>query len=62
MIKKNWGKGGGGGNPTTVTVSSLVSEFDIEAKPDKKNWGRGGGEAGGWALKPKQYARLCQMR
>ena len=24
--KKNWGKGGGG-NPTTLTVSSLVSEF-----------------------------------
>ena len=26
LIKKNWGKGGGG-NPTTLTVSSLVSEF-----------------------------------
>ena len=26
LIKKIWGKGGGG-NPTTLTVSSLVSEF-----------------------------------
>ena len=43
MIKK-LGKGGGG-NPTTVTVSSLVSEFDIEAESDKIKWGRG---AGGW--------------
>ena len=30
LIKKMWGKrgwGGGGGNPITLTVSSLVSEF-----------------------------------
>ena len=35
LIKKNWGKMGGGGgggggragNPTTLTVSSLVSDF-----------------------------------
>ena len=51
---------GGGGNPKTLTVSSLGSEFDKEAKSDKKV-GRGGGGRG-WALKPKQYARLCQMR
>ena len=45
--------------------------FDKEAKSDKKkNWGSGGGGGGGGgggeggvqALKPKQYARLCQMR
>ena len=40
LIKNLWK--GGGGNPTTLTVSSLV---------------RGVG-----ALKPEQYARLCQMR
>ena len=27
-----------------------------------KNGGKGGGGGGGGALKPKQYARLCQMR
>ena len=27
LIKKIGEKGGGGGNPTTLTVSSLVSEF-----------------------------------
>ena len=51
--------GGGGGNPTTLTVSSLVSElFDKEAKSDEKLLGKGGRGA----LKPKQYATLCQMR
>ena len=29
------GWGGGGGNPTTLTVSSLESDFDKEAKSDK---------------------------
>ena len=33
--------------------------FDKEANSDKKNGGKGGGVG---ALKPKQYARLCQMR
>ena len=33
--------------------------FNKEAKSDKKKMGGGGG---GGALKPKQYARLCQMR
>ena len=27
LIKKIWGKRVGGGSPTTLTVSSLVSEF-----------------------------------
>ena len=41
LIKKIWGKGKGGwGNPTTPTVSSLVSDFDKEAKSDI---GGGGG-------------------
>ena len=47
-LRKNWGKvGGGGGKPTTLTVSSLVNEFDKEAKSDKKkNLGKGGGRGG----------------
>ena len=42
--------------------------FDKEAKSDKKfggerGGGGGGGKGGGYgALKPKSYARLCQMR
>ena len=40
--------------------------FDKEAKSDKNKFvdagGGGGGGGGGNALKPKQYARLCQMR
>ena len=59
LIKKFGERVGGGGNPTTLTVSSLVKE----AKSDKKKfWGRGWGGGGVRALKPKQYARLCQMR
>ena len=44
LIKK-MGKEGGGGNPTSLTVSSLVSDFDKEAKSDKKKkfGGRGSG-------------------
>ena len=34
--------------------------FNKEAKSEKKIFGKGGGGGGG-ALKPKQYARLCQM-
>ena len=41
---------GGGGNPKTLTVSSLGSEFDKEAKSDKKV-GRGGGEGLGTETK-----------
>ena len=36
--KRGGGGGGGEGNPTTLTVSSLVSEFDKEAKSDKKKF------------------------
>ena len=44
LIKKMGEGGGGGVNPTTlITVSSLVSEFDKEAKSDKKNGEWGGG-------------------
>ena len=52
---------GGGGNPATLTVNSLVSEVNFvkEAKSDKKNSGEGGCCR---ALKRKQYARLCQRR
>ena len=47
LIKKN-GERGGGRNPTSLTVSSLVSDFDKEAKSDKKKfWGRGRGGGGG---------------
>ena len=35
--------------------------FDKEAKSDKRIFGEGSGGGGG-GLKPKQYARLCQMR
>ena len=38
---------GGEGYPTTLIVSSLVCEFDKEAKSDKKNFGGGGGRGGG---------------
>ena len=59
LIKKIWGKRGWGwggeGYPTTLIVSSLVCEFDKEAKSDKKKFGGGGGGRGvGRALKPKQ--------
>ena len=38
--------------------------FNKEATSDKKNFGENGlgGGGGEGALKPKQYARLCQMR
>ena len=45
LIKRIWGKGREGeGNPTTLTVSSLVSDFDKEAKSDKKIGEGGGGK------------------
>ena len=44
LIKK-FGERKGGGNPTTLTVSSLVS--DKEAKSDKNNFGEGVGGGGG---------------
>ena len=50
-LMKKIGERGVGGNPTTLTVSSLVSEFNKEAKSDKKKLGKrvgggGGGEGG----------------
>ena len=45
-LMKKIGERGVGGNPTTLTVSSLVSEFNKEAKSDKKSWGREGGGGG----------------
>ena len=42
-------------NPTTLILSSLVSEFLNESESEKKWEGEG-------ALIPKQYVRLCQLR
>ena len=41
----NFGEGGGGGgvNPTTLTVSSLLSEFLAKKLNLIKNWGKGMG-------------------
>ena len=52
-------------NPSTFILSSLVSEIDKESNSECFCcccWGdRGGGGGGQGALKPKQYARRCQM-
>ena len=41
-------------------MSSLVREAQSDKK--KLGGGGGGGGGGGAALKPKQYARLCQIQ
>ena len=59
--KLNWYKNLGKGWGVILQLCELSSKWILTKKLHliKKNWGK---EGGGGGLKPKQYARLCQMR
>ena len=60
--KKKFGKGGGGGLETKKVLQTVSNEVNTKIQQSTQCRACGTLGKGGGALKPKQYARLCQMR